>query len=133
MRRDRGLETGLATIAALAFGLLYATFVGACAQVESLEPQSDTSACEQASPTGVCGVVYQCARRVDGELVELRIREQDLELAMAENGPCQPSRDERFSPYADLHVDPPCFWCCEGECGPGANAKNGTFCGGVSP
>lgn len=106
-------------------------FVIGC--VDSIEPASSTSACERLSPTGECAVVYQCARRVDGERVELCIREQDLELAQQENGPCSPSRDPRFAPYADLGVSPPCFWCCGEGCGPGANAKNGSFCGGVQP
>lgn len=110
-------------------GLLVGLAGVACSTVEYLEPSGDTSACERAAPAGTeCAVVYQC---VSG--IELCIRSEDLSLAEHENGHCWPSKDERFSAYAALSISPPCFWCCDGDCPRGANAKNGSYCGGVTP
>jgi hypothetical protein len=111
-----GIVAGIAVVGVL-------VSLTGCSEVESWEPAGDESACEQASPSGICGVVYMCASGV-----ELCIREGDLDAAQLSNGPCWPSRDERFAPYAAVQVDPPCFWCCGGECARGANAYNGTFC-----
>jgi hypothetical protein len=132
---DPALALGLATLAVFAFGLLYATLVSGCAAVESIEPSSDTSACERLSPTGECATVYAFAEPADNELghVELCVRERDLDQAQSQHGIAWPSDSERFAKYAAIGIDPPCFWCCTGDCGRGANAFNGTFCGGVSP
>jgi hypothetical protein len=103
-----------------------------CTAVEDAVPAGDESACERASPSGICGVVYGFAAPADNELghVELCVRDGDLEAAEALYGPARPSWSPRFEPYATLHIDPPCFWCCAGECGRGANAYSGTFCDG---
>jgi hypothetical protein len=133
---DPALVLGLATLAVFAFGLLYATLASGCAAVESVEPTSDTSACERAKPDNAeCATVYAFAEPADNELghIELCVREQDLRAAQLEHGIAWPSDSERFAKYAAIGIDPPCFWCCTGDCGRGANALNGTYCGGVWP
>lgn len=122
-----GAVMELLVVVGLLVGLA-AVGIVACSAVSG-----DTSACDRAKPDNAeCATVYQCARRVDGERIELCIRYQDLAAAELENGPCEPSRDERFAPYADLGVSPPCFWMCPAT-QPGCNAKSGCFCGGVTP
>lgn len=116
----------------IALALWLAVGIAGTGCVDSLEPSSGTSACERAKPANAeCATVYECARRIDGERIELCIRAEDLAAAELANGPCEPSRDPRFAPYADLMIDPPCFWCCGDGCGPGANAHQGSFCEGV--
>lgn len=129
---DRYLELAVGIVATLvcvaAYSVLVLLMVCSCSTVESIEPRGDTSACERvAMEHGAqeCGVVYQCARRIDGEFVELCIRAEDLPAAELENGRCWPSRDDRFDPYALAMIDPPCFWRCDGR--PGCNATSGCW------
>lgn len=129
--RGQRLELVVSAFALAVIGVACAvilSYLTGCA--EQVVPSGDTDACEQlAHRNGAeeCATVYAFARPAENELghVEMCVRVDDLTAAERMNGPSWPSSSERFSPYRDLGIDPPCFWRCDGQ--PGCNAFDGCF------
>lgn len=101
--------------------LLVATeLVAGCAELENVEPSSDTSLCERLKPAGSeCATVYEFAEPASNELghVEMCVPDRYLEEAESLHGLARPSTDPRFTKYTDGLVRPPppfppCWWQC---------------------
>lgn len=94
-------------------------------------PETPTTCERLADDRGAeCATVYSFVALADNPLgrVELCVPDRLLSLAERRYGHAEPSEDERFKVYRIAGLDPPCFWCCSGECPQGANAYGGSFC-----
>lgn len=113
------------TVAGVAIGIVIIA-LAACSTVESVEPSSDTSACERAAAERgeQCGTVYEFAASCANEIghIEICVLDADLEAAELKYGPSKWTTRNDFRELVALHVPPPCFWP-----GPGCNALSNCY------
>lgn len=87
--------------------------VANCTAVESIEPSSDTSACERAAERqhATCATVYEFAASCANELgrMEICVLDDDIEAAEAKYGPARWTTRDDFARLALLDIPPPCF------------------------